>query len=100
VTGVALARNGRVASGREITRVFMSEMSDAEIASYAASGEPDDKAGAYALQGIGGLFVARVDGSPSNVVGLPVRLVYTLAAELGIDLGSAGREATERTVRP
>jgi septum formation protein len=100
VTGVALARNGRVASGREITRVFMSEMSDAEIASYAASGEPDDKAGAYALQGIGGLFVARVDGSPSNVVGLPVRLVYTLAAELGIDLGSAGRKATERTVRP
>ena len=51
----------------------------AEIEAYVASGEPDDKAGAYAMQGIGGLFVARVEGSPSNVVGLPVRLLYTLA---------------------
>lgn len=86
VTGVAVARGGRAASGREVTRVVFAPMTPAEIESYAASGEPDDKAGAYALQGIGGLFVVRVEGSPSNVVGLPVRLLYTLAAEMGIDL--------------
>jgi septum formation protein len=88
VTGVALSLGGRIASGREITRVVLAPMKPSEIETYAASGEPDDKAGAYALQGIGGLFVARVEGSPSNVVGLPVRLLYTLAAELGVDLAS------------
>ena len=61
-------------------------MSPTEIEEYAATGEPDDKAGAYAMQGIGGLFVERVEGSPSNVVGLPVRLLYRLAKELGVDL--------------
>jgi septum formation protein len=86
VTGVALARGGRVVSGRETTRVVLAPMTPAEIEVYAASGEPDDKAGAYALQGIGGLFVERVEGSPSNVVGLPVRLLYRLASELGVDL--------------
>ncbi len=86
VTGVACARGGRIVSGRETTRVIFAPMSPAEIEEYAATGEPDDKAGAYALQGIGGLFVERVDGSPSNVVGLPVRLLYRLARELGVDL--------------
>lgn len=87
VTGVALALEGRIASGREVTEVVFAPMTPGEIEAYAASGEPDDKAGAYALQGIGGLFVERVEGSPSNVVGLPVRLLYTLASEFGVDLG-------------
>lgn len=86
VSGVALALGGRIVSGREVTRVVFAPMTKAEIEAYAASGEPDDKAGAYALQGIGGLFVTRVEGSSSNVVGLPVRLLYTLAAEMGMDL--------------
>jgi septum formation protein len=86
VTGVACAHGGRIVSGRETTRVVFAAMSDAEIAAYSATGEPDDKAGAYAMQGIGGLFVERVEGSPSNVVGLPVRLLYRLASELGVDL--------------
>jgi septum formation protein len=86
VTGVACAHGGRIVSGRETTRVVFAAMSGAEIAAYSATGEPDDKAGAYALQGIGGLFVERVEGSPSNVVGLPVRLLYRLASELGVDL--------------
>ena len=68
------------------TRVLMAPMSEEEVAAYVASGETDDKAGAYAMQGIGGLFVARIEGSPSNVVGLPVRLLYTLARELGVPL--------------
>jgi septum formation protein len=91
VTGVACARGGRVVSDRETTRVAIAPMTTAEIEAYAASGEPDDKAGAYALQGIGGLFVERVEGSPSNVVGLPVRLLYRLAAELGVDLARADK---------
>lgn len=91
VTGVACARGGRVVSGRETTRVVFAPMSQAEIVEYAETGEPDDKAGAYALQGIGGLFVERVEGSPSNVVGLPVRLLYRLAAELGVDLARGVR---------
>jgi septum formation protein len=86
VTGVACAHGGRIVSGRETTRVVFAAMTGAEIAAYSATGEPDDKAGAYALQGIGGLFVERVEGSPSNVVGLPVRLLYRLASELGVDL--------------
>ena len=86
VTGVACAHGGRIVSGRETTRVVLAAMSGAEISAYSATGEPDDKAGAYAMQGIGGLFVERVEGSPSNVVGLPVRLLYRLASELGVDL--------------
>ena len=86
VTGVALARNGRLVSGRDVTRVHFAAMTPAEVDAYVASGEPDDRAGSYAIQGIGGLFVVRVEGSPSNVVGLPVRLLYTLAAELGVNL--------------
>ena len=86
VTGLACAQGGRIVSGRETTRVVLARMSPDEIEAYAATGEPDDKAGAYALQGIGGLFVERVEGSPSNVVGLPVRLLYRLARELGVNL--------------
>jgi len=87
VTAVALARGGRVVSGREITRVTFAPMTEREVDAYVASGEPDDRAGSYAIQGIGGLFVERVEGSPSNVVGLPVRLLYTLAKDFGVDLG-------------
>jgi nucleoside triphosphate pyrophosphatase len=86
VTGVALRKSGRAVSGREISEVVFAPMSEEEIARYAATGEPDDKAGAYALQGIGGMFVDRVEGSPSNVVGLPLRLLYRLAGELGVAL--------------
>lgn len=97
VTGVACARGGRIVSGRETTRVVFAPMSPAEIAEYTESGEPDDKAGAYGLQGIGGFFVERVEGSPSNVVGLPVRLFYRLASELGVDLA---RSVTPGSFRP
>ncbi len=86
VTGVALGLGGRLESDREVTRVVFAPMTEAEVDAYVASGEPDDRAGAYAIQGIGGLFVTRVEGSPSAVVGLPVRLLYTLASRIGIDL--------------
>lgn len=84
VTGVALSRDGRLVSGRETTEVLFAAMTDEEVDAYVASGEPCDKAGAYALQGLGGLFVERITGTPSNVIGLPFRLVRRLGAELGL----------------
>jgi septum formation protein len=82
VTGVALARDGVLVSGRETTEVVFGPMTDEEVDAYVASGEPSDKAGAYALQGLGGLFVERISGTPSNVVGLPLRLVRRLGSGL------------------
>jgi septum formation protein len=88
VTGVALfdGATGRLASGVERTRVAFAPMSEREIAWYVKSGEPHDRAGAYAIQGLAALFVTAVDGNWGNVVGLPLPLVYRLAAELGYDL--------------
>jgi septum formation protein len=86
VTGVALARDGRLVSGRETTEVLFAPMTDEEVDAYVASGEPSDKAGAYALQGLGGLFVERITGTPSNVIGLPFRLVRRLGSEVGLQI--------------
>ncbi len=72
------------ASGVERTTVEFAQLSEAEIGWYVASGEPLDKAGAYAIQGLGSRFVTRIDGSYSNVVGLPIALVYKLL-KLGAD---------------
>ena len=62
------------------TTVEFAALTDAEIDGYVASGEPADKAGAYAIQGLASRFVTRIDGSYSNVVGLPVALVYACAS--------------------
>ncbi len=70
----------------ETTTVVFAPLSEAEIAWYAASGEPLDKAGAYAIQGLGALFVERLEGNYSNVVGLPLPLTYRLLGEAGISL--------------
>jgi septum formation protein len=94
VTGVCVTSGGRTVSGVERTEVTFAALSDAEIAWYVATGEPRDKAGAYHVDGRGGLFIARVSGSPSNVAGLPVTLVARLAREAGVDLGlGPGRDA-------
>jgi septum formation protein len=78
LTGVAIARDGRVDDHVESTRVTFAPMTEAEIASYVASGEADDKAGAYGIQGLAACFIPRIDGSYSNVVGLPVEVVYRM----------------------
>jgi len=65
----------------ETTLVTMSDLSDAEIRSYIATGEPMDKAGAYAIQGIASRWITRVEGDYSSVVGLPVALVYRMLME-------------------
>jgi septum formation protein len=85
LTGVALVRtegNGCRVVAHERTQVRFSEMSDAEIDWYVASGEPMDKAGAYAIQGRAALFIEEIRGDYWNIVGLPLRLVYKLAGEL------------------
>ena len=75
------------ASGRRLTRVVrtevtFSEMSEEEIRDYVATGEPMDKAGAYAIQGRASRFVERIDGCYFNVVGLPVPALYGMLKEL------------------
>lgn len=65
----------------ESTTVMMSEISEQEVRDYVASGEPMDKAGAYAIQGIASRWIPRIEGDYSNVVGLPVALVYRMMRE-------------------
>ena len=85
VTGVALLRAGkteRMLVDYESTRVLFCEMSAEEIDWYVSTGEPSDKAGAYAIQGQGAIFVEEIKGDYFNIVGLPVRLVYELARKI------------------
>jgi septum formation protein len=63
------------------TQVTMTDLSEHEIRKYVASGEPMDKAGAYAIQGIASRWIPRIEGDYSNVVGLPVELVYRMLRE-------------------
>jgi septum formation protein len=87
VTGVCVVAGGVARSGVERTVVRFAAMSAGEIAWYAATGEPLDKAGGYHVDGKGALFVETVEGSPSNVAGLPVRLLLRLVRDAGLDLG-------------
>jgi septum formation protein len=77
-TGVALWRLGALRDAVEVSAVDLSAMTPAEVDWYVASGEPIGKAGAYAIQGLASRFITRLEGSYSNVVGLPVAVVYKL----------------------
>jgi septum formation protein len=87
VTGLCLVSGDKLRSGVERTSVRFAPMGPEELSWYAATGEPFDKAGGYHVDGRGALFVEAVSGSPSNVAGLPVRLLLRLARELELDLG-------------
>lgn len=76
ITGIALRHGGRILSDWSATAVWFAAMSSREIEDYAASGEPLDKAGAYAIQGLASKFIDRIEGCYFNVVGLPVALVW------------------------
>ena len=82
LTGVSLRCNGVEAGRVESTTVDFMRMSEADVAWYMASGEGLDKAGAYAIQGLASRFITRIEGSYSNVVGLPVHTVFTLLREM------------------
>ncbi len=87
VTGVGLLAAGGVRSGIETTAVRFGTLTEAQIAWYVSTGEPLDKAGAYHIDGAAAAFIESLSGSPSNVAGLPVRLVLNLAREAGLTLG-------------
>lgn len=86
LTGVHVVHGGSEAGAVETTQVWIRDLTDDEIASYIATGEPFDKAGGYGIQGAGGMFVTRIEGSDSNVVGLPLATLVRLAAEVGVTL--------------
>lgn len=81
LTGVALVKvGGETRVAHDVTRVRFAEISDSEIDWYIASGEPFGKAGAYGIQGKASLFIEEIEGDYFNIMGLPIRLVYELAA--------------------
>lgn len=82
ITGVCLVGDGGPIGAHEETRVHFSTLTEADIAAYVASGEPMDKAGAYAIQGLASKFIDRIEGDYFNVVGLPVALVYRQLKQL------------------
>jgi septum formation protein len=76
LTGICLLRDGRAECAYATTAVYFAQLSDREIAAYVAGGEPMDKAGAYAIQGLASKFIERIEGDYFNVMGLPVAMVY------------------------
>ena len=80
LTAVVLAHDGRFDEHVECTRVTVAAMTPADIDWYLDSGEADGKAGAYAIQGKAARFIPRIEGSYSNVVGLPVEAVHRMLA--------------------
>lgn len=90
---VLLAPNGQMYTSQVVTsQVTFKALADTQIQEYLATGEPGDKAGAYAVQGLGGTFVERVEGSYNNVVGLPLEEVLTVLRNAGLsDHGTTER---------
>lgn len=90
-SGVALLRlpDGATRILEEVTLVEFAAMTPAEINDYVASGEPEGKAGAYAIQGRGGKFVRRLGGSYFNVMGLPLAPLYEALRAMGLDVDAS-----------
>ena len=88
-TGVSIidARSGKRMTHHASTKVWFKELSNEIISEYIKSGEPLDKAGAYGIQGLGGKLVDRIEGSYSNVVGLPLELLSEMLREFGVNTG-------------
>lgn len=91
-TGVTVCRGDRVLTQVEETQVTFRELTEMEVRQYVSTGEPMDKAGAYGIQGLGGLLVEGIRGDYSNVVGLPVCRLGQMLKDFGVDcLALAGR---------
>jgi septum formation protein len=86
ITGYTLldTSTGRAVSNSVVTRVYFRPLSEDEIAAYVATGEPLDKAGAYAIQGLGAVLVERIDGDYFNVMGLPLCALAENLSEFGV----------------
>jgi septum formation protein len=85
---VCLLHGGQEWSEVESTRVVFSTLTEDEVREYCASGEPMDKAGAYAIQGLASKFIERVEGCYFNVVGLPISVVYRLCKQAGYNFNA------------
>jgi septum formation protein len=83
MTAVAVARDGEVAQALDVSRVTFRPADRATLEAYVATGEPMDKAGAYAIQGLGAPLIERVEGDFFGVMGLPLRLALDLLARFG-----------------
>jgi septum formation protein len=83
LTSVAVAQNGRIEQALDVTRVTFRRADHATLEDYVATGEPLDKAGAYAIQGLGAPLIERVEGDFFGVMGLPLRLALDLLAKFG-----------------
>jgi septum formation protein len=110
ITGIAVQRGDTSRIAQVTTAVTFRDLSDAEIAWYLATGEPDDKAGAYGLQGAGAVLVERLAGSDTNVIGLPLAETVVLLRQVGFEAlrhgpdghgeASGGRRAIRHGGRP
>lgn len=87
-SGVAIidCETGKEIRDYEVTKVKFREMEDFEIKSYIKTGEPMDKAGAYGIQGLSSVFIEKVDGCYTNVVGFPVYNIYKNLKKIGVDI--------------
>lgn len=90
ISGVALVDGSREASRFCVSEVTFSDISEATIRSYWQSGEPVDKAGGYAVQGLAALFIERIEGSYSGVMGLPLFETAALMRDFGVPLPISG----------
>ena len=87
ISGIALITKDKSISASEVTEVVFDEMTDTDKDFYLNSGEPYDKAGAYAVQGLASMWIRGIVGDYFNVVGLPVKLLHDkLKSEFGIDI--------------
>jgi len=85
-TGIALLQGERSVTSAEKTDVFFKELSQCEITAYVQTGEPMDKAGSYAAQGRGALFIKRIEGDFFNVMGLPLCRLSVMLNDFGVKL--------------
>ncbi len=83
-SGICVRRGARIESAHQVTHVTFGEFSDEFIAAYVETGEPMDKAGAYAAQGKGALLVSKIEGDYWNVVGLPIFRLNQMLREFGV----------------
>ena len=92
MTGCTVVRGDRVLSHLETTHLHFRPLLPEEIRAYTATGEPLDKAGAYGIQGLGGLFVERLEGDYYNVMGLPICALTGLLRQVGVPVLGVGKE--------
>ena len=87
ISGICTIYKGKAICSHSETKVTFAPLSDSEIDAYIASGEPNDKAGAYAIQGLASVFIRKIDGCYFNVVGLPTNRLYEMILDgFGIDI--------------